>query len=201
MNTMIRATCVASLILAFFTGCASVRYVSLPVDQRESIRAAAAKVVPNAAKIRVSAVKKSSLDNPTVNISGHLLEGERTEDSNPHVRGDYGTHEKLTRVARIRAFRILKSVLSEADITNVSEITVNVRHGVRVSTVNIIGGVRMPTTTSDVTRLIYAVSIDLEQTSARAWIARDEDAFMKAWKITTNVIPSLEFSTSRFPYR
>jgi hypothetical protein len=198
-----RIACLASTLVVttlLLAGCASVKPVRLPPEQSASIRAAAAKVVPHEAKIDVSAVKKRSLDHPTIIISGHLLEGKSTEDSNPYVQGDYGTHEKLTRLARHRAFRIMRSVLQEAQVGNVSELVVSVRHGVRVSTVTVYQGIQMPATASDLTKMISSVRISLADTPPHGWLSISQGQFMHRWTVEANIIPSLEFRSSRFPH-
>jgi hypothetical protein len=180
-------------VIIVISGCASVRPIVLSPLQQESIHAAAIKAVPETIGIDVSAIKKVKLNYPTVIISGHLLENEMTENSSPYVRGEYGTREKLTRVAMIRAYRILKSVLSEANTASVSELEVHVYHGVRVSTVRVINGIKMSPAISDVTTLIYGVSINIELIPSEEWIAMDPDIFMNTWIITKNIIPTLEF--------
>lgn len=196
------------LLLIFFPACSIKKFamhqmaksltnqnsstIELPPGQRESIRSAAAKVVPESAKIDVSVVQTKALKGSSVTIAGHLLENEETESTNPYVCGNYATHQKLERVAQIRAYRILKSVLIEAQIDGVSELDIDVRHGVRVTTVTTRNGIRMPPVTSDQTRIIYSVSINLQQRPRDQWVKLEQDAFMSSWVVVLNIIPSLE---------
>ena len=75
--------------MASLSGCSTLQ---ISPEQRESIRVAAAKVLPPGANVSVAARAQD------VVIAAHLLEGHSAGETSPYVRGDYETHDKLTRM-------------------------------------------------------------------------------------------------------
>ncbi len=60
-----------------------------------NIEIATKKVLPEEVNIEVTTISQFH-DEPEFVITGHLLKGHSADDSDPYVRGDYGTREKLT---------------------------------------------------------------------------------------------------------
>lgn len=175
-------------IMILFISCASVQ---LRPEQIEDIKTAAAKVLPPEAKVEVT-TKSRFLSKPDLVISAHLLEGHSADDNNPYVRGDYGTHDKLTRLVRHRCARVIKSVVKETQLNSFSKIIVQGCHGVRQYYSSIpIGG-------TDVAMNIYIVSIPLQMLDKEYMSKIDEDKIMSLWSVEKNIIPELEIRSTYF---
>ena len=176
------------LNILLMAGCVSVQITQ---EQVEGIRSAAAKVLPPEAKVEVT-TKSRFLAKPVLIISAHLLEGHSPDETSPYVRGDYGTHEKLTRLIRYRSAKILKSVVAESQIPDVSKITIQARHGVRqIYYGSNSGG-------GDVAMTIYVVSISINDVRNKNLLTITEKEIMALWKVDKNIIPSLHFQAVRF---
>lgn len=174
---------ISVIALMCLVGCAS---VSLSPQERESIRSAAAKVLPQGAGVTVETQSRDLV------ISAHLLEGHSADEESPYVRGDYGTHEKLTRLVRLRSARIIKSVLAEATLpANVDAIVVNACHGVRQSYFG------QPFFGTDVAMTLYTARFILEPAAAQT-AGLTEEQIMGRFQVTQNIIPSLSFQTMWF---
>ena len=133
--------------------------------------------------------KSRILAKPALVISAHLLEGHSPDENSPYVRGDYGTHEKLTRLVRYRSAKVLKSVLTETQLPGVGRLIVQARHGVRQH----VGSFSSPG--KDVAMTIYEVGLPLDNAQDTAWHDLSEEEVMALWTVKTNIIPSLRFST------
>lgn len=157
-------------------------------SQLKSVEEAARLVLPPEAKVNVISVSRYPRPADYV-ISAHLLEGHSTNDANPYVRGDYGTHEKLTRLVRLRCANVLKSVFTRTSLPTEGRIIIDACHGVRQST----RGGRSSST--DVPMTIYKISMDLEKARMQQWLKLDEKAVMDLWSVDENIIPSLDFIT------
>ena len=171
--------------IVFFAGCAT---VTLTPQERESIRTAAAKVLPSGAEVSVDTHSRF-LSKPDLVISAHLLEGHSADEKSPYVRGDYGTHEKLTRLVRFRSAKIVKSVLTDTALPNVGGIVVGACHGVRQSHVG------QPFSGADVAMTLYIVRFVLEPTGVQS-SELSEEQIIDRFRVTRNIIPSLTFNTT-----
>ena len=175
-------------------GCASVQ---IPHEQLEGIRSAAARVLPPEAKVEVT-TESCFLSRPALIISAHLLEGHSSDETSPYVQGDYGTHEKLTRLVSYRCAKILRSVATESQIPDVSKIVIQSRHGVRQYVVTQPYSGFPAGGGTDVAMTIYTVSVPIDSMKGRGWSSMDEERIMQLWTVDMNIIPSLHFQEVRF---
>lgn len=162
--------------------------------QAYSIELAAKKVLPQEANVEVTTMKGTSTK-PAFVISAHLLEGHSADDESPYIKGDYGTHEKLTRLVKFRCAKILKSIAINAKKPDAGRITIKVRHGVRQYYVD------NPFAWDDVAMTIYQVSISLEKMRALNWNTISLESIMKMWSVDKNIIPDLDFRYELGPGR
>ncbi len=149
---------------------------------------AARKVLPQGAKVEVTTVSRYP-KKPEFVIAAHLLEGHSADETSPYVRGDYGTHEKLTRLVQFRCAKILKSVGTDALPSNDSDIVISGRHGVRQSYIG------QPFSGTDVAMTIYEITIPVADIKKNDVSKMDEESIMKLWNVRKNIIPSLSFQT------
>lgn len=154
-------------------------------DEIKEVEEAAKKVLPKEAKVEVTSISQYPRK-PEFLISAHLLEGHSADETSPYVQGDYGTHEKLTRLVRLRCATILKSVATGAKLPDASAITIKARHGVRQSYID------MPLSGTDVAMTIYQISISIDEIKKHDWSSIKEEEIMELWKVDENVIPSLQ---------
>lgn len=186
MNRMKLSILIVSVFI--ISGCASVQ---MTPKQVEEIRSAVARVLPREANVEVTQ-KSHFLAKPSLIVSAHLLEGHSPDETNPYVRGDYSTQEKLTRLVRYRSAKIIKSVVSSAQIPDVSKIVIQARHGVSQFYYGIpFGG-------NDVAMTIYVVSISIKDLRDRDYSKIDEKEIMLMWKVNRDIIPSLHFQSVWF---
>ena len=181
-------TYVIIVAILLTVGCTSVQITR---EQVEGIRNAAAKVLPPEAKVEVT-TKSRFLAKPELVISAHLLEGHSPDEKSPYVQGDYGTHEKLTRLVRYRCAKIFKSVATESQIPDVSKIIIQARHGVRQTYIGALSG------STDVATTIYQISISVADIKKQNWLFIGEEEIMKLWKVDENIIPSLQLQIVTF---
>jgi hypothetical protein len=156
-------------------------------NQLKNIEEAARVVLPNEAEVTVKSISRYPQQSDFV-ISAHLLEGRSTNDANPYVQGDYGTHEKLIRLVRLRCATVLKSVFTRTVLPAKGRIIIDACHGVRQSTV---GDYSRGT---DVPMTIYKISLSLGEAKMQQWSKMKVEAIMDLWSVDENIIPSLQFS-------
>lgn len=170
------------------------RVVKLTPARQRNIRIAVVRSIPPEAKINtiVTTIQRPQLKHPTIVVS-HLLEGSSATDTDPTVRGDYNTLPKLTRYSQKRAFDIMQSILKGSNLKKISELMVEVNHGVRSQMVDSKG--KKIGKAKDVSRNIYSSSASLEKIPAYKWTHMGIDSFMKNWKIEHNIIPQLKITT------
>lgn len=154
-------------------------------SQIKDLEKAVTKVLPEGAKVEITTVSQYPRK-PEFAIKAHLLEGHSADESNPYVRGDYGTHEKLTRLVRYRCAKILKSISEEMKLPDGDDITISARHGVRQSYYTGVQG-------TDVSMTIYEISISIKTMMERELSNMSEESIMKLWEVNKNIIPSLQF--------
>jgi len=155
---------------------------------------AARRVLPTGTKVEVKTVRGLP-KKPQFLIAAHLLEGHSADETSPYVRGDYGTHEKLTRLVQFRCAKILKSVAADALPSNASDIAISTRHGVRESYVG------QPFSGTDVAMTIYEITISVADVKKNEMGKMDEELIMKLWNVRKNIIPSLSFQTQLGGFR
>lgn len=177
----------AVVALALLAGCAA---VPLTPQERESIRSAAAEALPQGVEVAVE-TQNRFLSKPDIVISAHLLEGHSADEASPYVKGDYGTHEKLTRLVRLRSAKIVKSVMACSKLPNVGSIVVNARHGVRQAYVG------RPSSGTDAAMTIYAVRFGLDAAEKETAVLTEEQ-IMQRFHVIRNIIPGLTFQTTFF---
>lgn len=176
------------LIFIFSFTVTSCTTVQLTTHEKDSIRSAVAKVLPRGANISVH-TQGRFLSKPDLVISAHLLEGHSADESSPYVRGDYGTHERLTRLVRYRSAKVIKSILAEGTLPDVGGIVVNTRHGVRQSYIG------QPSSSSDVAMTLYTVRYPVQSPNIMQSSNSSEKEIMEMFIVMRNVIPTLTFST------
>lgn len=176
----------------FWCGCGTPRVSQTRVsqDQLDGIRRAAEAVLPAGADVKVS-TRNRGRSTADVVISAHLLEGHSEDEKSPYVRGDYGTHEKLTRLVRYRCARILRSIAAQEQIPPAEHLVIRARHGVRV-TRSSAGGAPI-SLGADEAMTLYQVKTSIEEMRAPGWRDLTEEDVMQRWKLEQNIIPSLEF--------
>lgn len=168
--------------------------VQLPPQQRTQIENAVKQTIPEATQLNtvVDAIQKPDLKYPTVIIS-HLLEGRSAADTDPTVRGDYGTHAKLTALSQQRSYQILLSVLNGIDTSKTSELIANINHGVEHRLMGEGKDKDKILYAKETATNIYATSINLEQVSPNKWRSMGQPAFIQNWTVEHNHIPNLQF--------
>jgi len=160
--------------------------VNLTPEQEESIRQAAQKVLPQGSEISIDTQGQD------VVIAAHLLEGHSSDERSPYVRGDYGTHEKLTRLVRLRSARVIRSVLQDAQLTGVGGILIHTRHGVRQSYAG------QSFSGTDVAMTLYTVRFAIKEGANGAPVIPTEEEIIQQFTVKKNIIPSLSFSRTPF---
>jgi len=160
-------------------------------NQLQGVKEAAQKVLPKEVSVDVTSVSRFPRK-PEVCISAHLLEGHSADERSPYVRGNYGTHEKLTRLVRYRCAKIVKSVATAAKLPDASEITIQCRHGVRQFYVGVVSG------DTDIAMTIYQVSMAIEEITKHDWSSVHEEDIMEYWEVDTDIIPLLHFKAVAF---
>ncbi len=183
-NRMLVVICVGMML----AGCATVQ---LTPPQKESIRQAAQKVLPQEVVVEVD-TQARFLSKADLVIAAHLLEGHSADETSPYVRGDYGTHEKLTRLVRLRSAKVIRSVLANAQLPDVGGILVHTKHGVRQSYVG------QPFSDRDVAMTLYTVRFGVTIVGGKASAVPTEDEIIQQLTVQKNIIPSLSFRTVSF---
>ena len=178
-----------SLIFILSVSCARIQ---VRPEQIRDIKEAAEKVLPPNAKVEVSTTQNNFFSKPDIIISAHLLEGHSADDNNPYVKGDYGTHEKLTRLVRHRCARVIKSVLNETQTSIFNKIIIQGCNGVRQYN----SGVQYGGT--DMAMQIYVVSITISNINNVKLLNISEEDIMKMWTVEKNIIPELEIKSTYF---
>ena len=157
-------------------------------NQIKHLRDAAKKVLPKEANVQVTSISRFP-NRPEFLISAHLLKGHSADETNPYVRGNYGTHEKLTRLIKYRCAKVLKSIAKNVNLHNASKIVIQGRHGVRQTPLyNPFGG-------KDVAMTIYQISISTDEIKKHNWMSIKEKEVVKLWSVDKNIIPRLHFQT------
>lgn len=155
-------------------------------DQIYALEQATLKVLQEGAEVEVDLVSRYP-DKPEFVISAHLLEGHSADERSPYVLGDYDTHEKLTRLVRLRCAKILKSIAETGIIPDGSSIIIKARHGVRQTyypQVNI---------GTDVGMTIYEINMPIDMFKNHDLYTMNEEEIMLLWRVKENIIPQLQF--------
>ncbi|MEI6692202.1 MAG: hypothetical protein WCL43_05730 [Chlorobium sp.] len=180
--------CISYILLT--AGCTS--SVQVSKAQLEGVRQAAEKVLPYGAQVSVSVTHSDIV------IAAHLLEGHSADENSPYVVGDYGTHDKLERLVRFRCAKILKSLVSEAQVVpDVKNFVIEARHGVRVTRVYG-NAAATPGSGIDEAMTIYIVKMPASQLKDPQWPILTDDQVMSRWREELDIIPSLKFSSAYF---
>lgn len=115
-------------------------------------------------------------------LSVHLLKDFAPKDTDPRVRGSYGSREALYSFARTRIAEIYRIVFTSAGKLKLREVVVNCYHGARHSF-----------TTADFPTLIYSVSISGQKLARFDWGEISNEDIQKAWSVREDKIPDLGF--------
>ena len=127
-------------------------------------------------------------------IAGHLLEGVGSDNTSPHIRGDYTNRERLEAKARQRTFEIYRTIFRDIPMTEFHSVVVQCRHGVRVK-VTTYGALDIPWQGgTDEAMTIFETSITPETAQKLNWENATVTDLEKAWTVEKDIIPSLEFS-------
>ncbi len=155
--------------------------------QIKAIEEATKRALPKEARVEVTSVSRFP-QKPQFLISAHLLEGHSADETSPYVRGDYGTHEKLTRLVRYRCAKILLSIVTGAKLPDASEISIAARHGVRQTySLSAFSG-------TDTALTIYQISIPVSKIREHEWSKIKLEEIMELWTVSKNIIPELQFT-------
>lgn len=171
------------------------RDVKLSAQQQKKLTKAVMQSVPENTKINtiVSAIQRPHLPHPTIVVS-HLLEGRSHDDTDPRVRGDYDTIPKLKAYAQKRAYEIFKSILNNATTGKVSELLVEINHGVREYYLYYDKKTKSFEETglyNNRAMTIYSASISFETIPKFKWQHMGLNAFMQNWKEEFDATPHL----------
>ena len=173
------------IMVSMSTGCATLQLTS---DERSSIRQAAQEALPSGVRVNVS-TKSRFLSKADLVIAVHLLEGHSSDEQSPYVRGDYGTHEKLTRLVRLRSAKVIKAILDKGRLPDVGGIVVHTKHGVRQSYVG------KPYSGTNVAMNLYTVRFELISSVGERSVF-SEEYIINRFTVQENIIPSLSFGSS-----
>jgi hypothetical protein len=196
MKTRIQTLLFHGALALALSGCATSSKVSY--EQLQGVRKAAQKVLPTSAQVSVT-TREHTFSKSDIIISAHLLEGHSADESSPYVRGDYGTHDKLTRLVRLRCARILRSLVTEQQIPDAGSFVIQAHHGVRVT--RTYGNMpAMPFGGTDTAMTIYVVKMPIPQMRDPKWSALTDEQIMARWELESNIIPTLQFRSSPFGF-
>ena len=154
--------------------------------QLTAVEDAVKKALPEGSRYEVSS-KSLYPQKPEFVISTHLLEGTSADATDPNVRGDYGTHEKLREFVEFRCANILRSIYNAKLTLAASEITIHTRHGVQQKHFLI------PNTTMNVAMTIFSVRLPLKLMDELDFSKLSDDEIAGYWTVIKNEIPGLEF--------
>lgn len=166
----------------------AVRNLQALKQEIHDLEEATKKVLPEGATVEVTTISRYPQE-PEFVIAAHLLEGHAEDESSPYVRGDYGTHEKLTRLVQFRCAKILKSIAKNAALSNGPVLVIRGRHGVRQSSFpGGLGG-------SDTAMTIYEVGVPVSTLREKNVQSMDDELVMRLWEVRSDIIPELHFQT------
>ncbi|MFP4472869.1 MAG: hypothetical protein ACLFPX_03235 [Candidatus Omnitrophota bacterium] len=165
-------------------------------EYEQKVREVARSVVPSVmVKVWLTLTKNDQID---LVMAGHLLEGDSPYDSNPVVRGDYGSRDRLTAKSKERSAELIKALLGELALQqlykDIDAIAIQVRHGVKVETRR--QGFSFPTSSRNESRKIFAVRAPLEQLRKENG-QFDQENVSQVLGVVYNDIPNLHFKSSR----
>ncbi len=174
-------------------------------EQIKQLDKAVRNVLPSGSEINIRSISRYP-DKPEFVIWAHLLEGHSADENNPYVRGNYGTHEKLTRLVRYRCAKILKSISEGKIIPDGSSMKIVSMHGVRQiynpmldrNPNPIVVNQRMNAAPVDKAMAIYIITIPIDIMKRSDLSKLSEEKIMSLWDVTTNIIPELQFGSEWF---
>ncbi len=182
-------------VTAVSANSASAQDAGVSPEELESIRAAAAAVVPNDESVEVVArmahyySKGEYVDLPEIAISAHLLEGHSPGETNPSISSDYTSSEKLRKMLQQRCAKIVKSVFTRSKILpSIKMIVIEIKHGVEQY---MLGDSSKKVGT--VAETMYSVQIDLEMTKDTDWAKLSEEETVKSWRVRQDLSDVLVF--------
>lgn len=174
------------------------REVKLSPQRKQALNTAVKTAIPENTKINtvVAAVIRPGKVKPSVVVS-HLMNGKSPDDTDSRARPEYNTIPKLSQYSKKRAFEILKSILAKVETKDVTDLVVEVNHGVKFSTYKLDEKTKKPI--KSYTRraiTIYSASISFDEIPKYKWNSMGLDAFVKNWKVEHNEIPYLTIGKS-----
>jgi hypothetical protein len=125
-------------------------------------------------------------------IAGHLLEGEKPDDTSPYVQGDYATKERLEGKARYRTYEIYQRIFRDVPMTEFHSVVVETKHGVRVQVVPF-GSPVTPGGGTDQAMTIFKTSLTPDAAQKLNWQNASLLDVERVWIVESNMIPSLQF--------
>ncbi|MCK5581650.1 MAG: hypothetical protein KAJ18_10320 [Candidatus Omnitrophica bacterium] len=177
------------------------KYVfELQPEYKEGVDAAIRQVLPAGVKASTALNISEDLKINLV-VRGHLLEGKSPDSEDPYVRGNYGSHDALTRLSQYRTARIIKALVFDKEIDDIYKdifgISVYVRHGVRTKIVHVMHGRSIPGGSSNSARTIYSIYVPVQKVVSQGEQVVEEE-IVGLWDVFYNDIPNLHFSTSYY---
>ncbi len=129
--------------------------------------------------MRFSVAKPSQdRDEPEFMIAAPLLE---------EVRGNYGTHEKLTRLVQLRCAKLIKSIAEEGLLSDPSVLVIQAWHDIFQSHLHRYTG------QPKVAMTLYEVAIPARVLNEENLKSASYVTIMGLWEVRENIIPDLSF--------
>lgn len=172
------------------------REVKLTAQRQKTLSAAVQRAIPANTKINtiVSAIQRPNRKYPSVVVS-HLLDGKSPDDTSSLARPEYNTIPKLTNYSKKRAYDILQAIMRKTDTTNLSELIVEVNHGVRETHYNYDTKTKKSTPyKKNVAITIYSTSISFDKIPKYKWQHMGLTPFSQNWKVEHNHMPYLRIT-------
>lgn len=180
----IQSLTVVVFALLLTAGCATSSRISQ--EQLEGVRQAAQKVLPDGAQVGIF-TERHVFSKPDVVILAHLLVPESADEGHGYVKPYVVTHDELERLVRLRCANILRSLVRESKVPNVSSFIIQARDGGRV----------MPALTdgfvSDGATTFYVVEMSARQMRDPKWLQLSDEQLMERWRVTQDIVPPFQF--------
>jgi hypothetical protein len=172
---------------------AAVMKIEALVANQERFRMALTEVLPAGAAEDVSFTPAGFLRRGPgyeLRMTTHLLPHHSATETDPRVKGAYGSREALERCAKERMVEIYRVVFtsSEIKLMDVTNVTIECHHGVHISVYR-----DLPSTAFDSARCIYTTSISTKEAAKHDWKNISSEEVTRMWKTKYNEIPSLTF--------
>jgi len=180
VNTAIRFS---AIVLLCAGGCASQSVTDR--DLAEAQRAIN-KALPDegGVHVRADAPREGRLN---LVVAVNLLPGHLPREADPRINRQFASQEQLTRLVRQRSAQVLRTLVTEGIVPDVSGVVVETRHGVAQYIGNPHEARR------NVSMTIYEVFVPIRKIRNRDWSKLSDEQIMKLWTVRVDCIPQLKF--------